>query len=263
VNAHLFQPGLPPRTIVIGRMRKDAKLYAPLPPTPPTARGRRRQYGPPLPTPAEILKDPADPWQTVQAWVAGEVRSIQAKVIPLVYWRKAGSRCPLQLVILKPAGYRLRKGSALLYREPAFLICTEPQLELPLLVQAYLYRWEIECNHRDEKSLLGIAQGQVRNIGAVTRLPALQVASYSLLLLASLLSGGFYRGDAYLPPPKWRKQPARPSLLDMLNLLREQCFASATAAPAQNFYPFAFPPPAFAKSSKMPPLAEILCTHAA
>ncbi len=59
-------------------------------------------------------------------------------------------------------------------------------MNLAALLQAYIDRWEIECNHRDEKSLLGVAQGQVWNPNAVRRLPQLQVAGYSLLLLASI-----------------------------------------------------------------------------
>ena len=85
------------------------------------------------------------------------------------------------------------------------------------MVQSYIQRWEIECKHREEKSLLGVAQGQVRSPQAVRRLPQFQVAGgrYSLLLLASLLSSGFRRTADYLPLPKWRRQTARPSLLDL------------------------------------------------
>ena len=54
------------------------------------------------------------------------------------------------------------------------------------------YRWNIEYNHRDEKSLLGVAEGHVRNPEAVRRLPQFLLAAYSLLLLASLLSSGFH-----------------------------------------------------------------------
>ena len=67
------------------------------------------------------------------------------------------------------------------YLQPAFLICTDSGLALETLLQAYVYRWEIECNHRDEKSFLGVGQGQVRHPEAVRRLPQLQVAGYSLL----------------------------------------------------------------------------------
>jgi hypothetical protein len=155
------------------------------------------------------------------------VRDIPVKVLRPLYWRKSGPQLALQLVVIKSLGYRLRQGSKLLYREPAFLICTGPQLDLPTLVQACIYRWEIECNHRDEKSLLGVAQGQVRNPQAVARLPQFQVAIYSLLLLASILACGFRRAAAYLPLPKWRRQSIRPSLLDLLDLLRQQITARA------------------------------------
>ncbi len=155
-------------------------------------------------------------------------------------------------------------GSKLLYRQPAFLICTDVNLDLQLLVQSYIQRWEIECNHRDEKSLLGVAQGQVRSPLAVSRLPQLQVAAYSLLLLASLLSSGFQRTADYLPLPKWRDQAARPSLLDLLNLLRQQIFARGVDAPVVNFDDFASEAtPPDVKSSKLPLAAETLATLAA
>jgi hypothetical protein len=118
-------------------------------------------------------------WTQVRCFAAGELRPIPVKVIGPLYWRKAGVDRPLLLVVIKPLGYRSRTGGKLQYRQPAFLICTDPTLSLELLVQAYVYRWEIECNHRDEKSLLGVGQGQVRNPEAVRRLPQLQVAGYS------------------------------------------------------------------------------------
>src|ERR1017187_1744003 len=127
-----------------------------------------------------------------------------------------------------------------------------------------IQRWEIECNHRDEKSLLGVAQGQVRSPLAVSRLPQFQVAAYSMLLLASLLSSGFQRTANYLPLPKWRQQAARPPLLDLFNLLRQQIFARGVDAAVVNFDAFASAatPPAV-KSSKLPLAAETLATLAA
>jgi len=219
---------LPQRTAYIGRIRKDAKLYFPLPPSSPgKAPGRHKLYGAPAPTPEQVLRDESIPLQKIRCFAAGQVREMPVKVLGPLYWRKAGAALALQLVLIKPLGYRLRQGSKLLYRQPAFLICTDPLLDLPTLVQAYIYRWEIECNHRDEKSLLGVAQGQVRNPQAVPRLPQFQVAIYSLLLLAALLAYGFRRTAAFLPLPKWRRRSIRPSLLDLLNLLREQIVARA------------------------------------
>jgi hypothetical protein len=105
-----------------------------------------------------------------------------------------------------------------LYREPAFLICTDPKLSADQVVQYYFWRWDIEVNFREEKSLLGVGQAQVRNQQSCDSLPAFQVAAYSMLLLAAALSG--YRDQ--LPPPKWRahQKPERISAQHLIQNLR-------------------------------------------
>jgi hypothetical protein len=255
---------LPERTTFIGRIRKDAKLFLALPPAAVSRSGRPRRYGALAPTPEQVLHDKAVPVVTIRCFAAGEVREIPVKVVRSIYWRKAGADMPLLLVIIKPLGYRLRKGSKLLYRQPAFLICTDPQLDLQMLLQSYIDRWEIECNHRDEKSLIGAAQGQVWSSLAVTRLPQFQVAIYSLLLLASILAYGFQRTAAYLPLPLWRRKSIRPSVLDLLNLLRDQIFARGMQAePTPSIDDFAALAPLNANASKPPLGSETLCTVAA
>jgi hypothetical protein len=74
----------------------------------------------------------------------------------------SGGRQHLQLLVIAPLGYRLRKGSKLLYRQPAFLICTDPSLPIDSLLQNYLWRWDIEINFRDQKSLLGSSSASLR-----------------------------------------------------------------------------------------------------
>lgn len=254
---------LPERTPYIGPARKDVKRHYALPASSPKPQGRPRRYGPVAPTPEEVLKDPSIPVVKVPCLAAGQLRDPPVKVLRLVYWRKTGADMPLQWVGIQPLGYRLRKGSKLLYRPSAFLVCTDPDLDLAMLVQAYIHRWEIECNHRDEKSLLGVAQGQVWNPNSVRRLPALPVAGYSLLLLASILSSGFQRTDEYLPLPKWRNKSIRPSLLDLLALLRDQIFATAVDSPVLIFDDFASAVPPASKQQKQPLASETLCTVAA
>lgn len=264
-NRRMLQ-GLPERTTYIGRIREDARLCWPPEPSRGKRRGRPRRYGPKAPTPGEILRDESIPWTTVRCFAAGRFHEMQVKVLRNLYWRNAGADMPVQVVVIQPLGYRLRKGARLSYRRPAFLICDDPALGLQLLVQAYIYRWEIECNHRDEKSLLGVGQGQVQNPNAVRRLPQFQVAGYSLLLLASLLSSGFRRtGQEYLPLPKWRvaSEQARPSLLDLLNLMRHQIFARGADAPLLDFEAFLSTAPEAVKATKLPLAAETLGTLAA
>lgn len=256
---------LPERTTFIGRIRKDAKLFQALPPATATrSGGRPRRYGAVAPTPEQVLHDDAVPVVKIRCFAAGEVRQIPVKILRNLYWRKAGPDLRLLLVVIKPLGYRLRQGSKLLYRQPGFLICTDPELDLQTLVQAYVDRWEIECNHRDEKSLIGVAQGQVWSPKAVTRLPQFQVAIYSLLLLASILAYGFQRTTAYLPLPLWRRKSIRPSILDLLNLLRDQIFARLLQDnPTPSIDDFAALAPVDANAAKPPLASETLCTIAA
>ena len=117
--------GLPPRTTLIGRIRQDADLHLPFD-TLRKANGRPRQYGPPAPTPKEVLSLDALPFQEVPGFAVGQIRDFKVKVLGPLFWSKAGHDKPLLLVVIKPVGYRLRQGSKLLYRQPAFLICTSP-----------------------------------------------------------------------------------------------------------------------------------------
>jgi hypothetical protein len=241
---------LPDNTILLGRIRQDAKLCHPVQ-ADSAKKGRTPRYGLPAPTPKQILDDDSIPFMTVRAFAAGEMRDFKVKVLDNLFWRKAGPDRPLRLIVIKPLGYRLRKGSKLLYRDPAFLICTNLNLPIEFLLQAYVYRWEIECNHRDEKFFIGVAEGHVRNPKAVARLPQFQVAAYSLLLLASLQAYGFDRTEDFLPLPKWRKEAKRPSISDLLELLRAQLVGRACSADApDDFIDFIFVPNPHANRTK-------------
>jgi hypothetical protein len=85
-----------------------------------------------------------------------------------------------------------------------------------------------------------------------------------LLLLASILAYGFQRTAVYLPLPLWRRKSIRPSVLDLLNLLRDQIFARGMQdQPSSSIDDFAFLQPADANASKPPLGSETLCTVAA
>lgn len=214
------------RTTLVGRIRKDTKLYA-LPEVQPPS-GRKRVYGAKLPTPEEIRQSDQYPWQQVEAWAAGKTHKFDLKIIRHVRWRSAGKQ-NLTLIVIRPLGYRLSKGSPILYREPAYLICTETGLDIKNILQAYLWRWEIEVDFREEKTLLGCGQAQVRNPNSAESLPAFVAAMYGLLHLAS------HRATTkpnmlMLPRPKWyqKEDAKRITTGDILNNLRAQLWAKAT-----------------------------------
>ena len=220
---------LPQRTTLIGRVRKDANLFYPPRNEDQPARGAKRKYGQEAPTPEALRQDEATPWRTVTAFAAGKLHSFRVKTLGPVLWKKAGHDRPLRLVVIAPVRYRLRKGSRLLYRQPAYLICTDVDLPLQQIVQDYLWRWDIEVNHRDEKQIIGVGQAQVRSAQSVERHPAFAVASYAMLLLSAARVFGTDAVEAKLPPPKWRTGSGkqRVTTWELLQQLRSEVWSYA------------------------------------
>jgi len=185
------------------------ELFYPPRPEDQPAIGSKRQYGQPAPTPDTLRQDDAAPWQEVTAFAAGTFHTFRVKTLAPILWKKAGATLPLRLLVIAPVGYRLRKGSRLLFRQPGFLICTDPGLPLAQLLQYYLWRWEIEVNHRDEKQLIGVGEAQVRSPQSADRQPAFAVASYAILLLAAARETHTSVTPASLAPPKWQANQHR------------------------------------------------------
>jgi len=225
---------LPDRVTLIGRIRKDCSLHK-LPEESNNGVGRKRVYGELLPTPEQIRVSDEYPWQEVKAWAAGKTHLFNVKIIKDVRWRKAGCK-NLTLVVIRPLSYRLTKNSKLLYRKPAYLICTDPDLDIEKLLQAYLWRWEIEVNFREEKTLLGCGEAQVRKEKPVEKLPSFIVALYSLIHLANhrVRENGL---ENQLPRAKWypSKNNIRQTTGDIFNTFRTQLYVKAMDI---NFYDF-------------------------
>lgn len=220
-----FLQQIPERTVIIGRIRKDAVVHQ-LPPAQP-ARGRKRKYGPQLSTPEQLLKDPSIPFETVRAFGAGKMHRFKIKRLGPVVLRLDRAARPVQLMVIKPLGYRLTIGGHLLYRQPAYLICTDPQMAIQEFLQHFLWRWDIEVNFRDEKTLLGVGQAQVRTEPSNQNAPALAVAAYAMLLLASVKAYGKNGAPDRLDQAKWyrRKNKDRATTNELINQLRREMWA--------------------------------------
>jgi hypothetical protein len=219
---------IPHDTILIGRIRKDAKLFA-LPENPVT-KGRRKCYGAQLPTPEEIRQSEDYQWEDVEAFSTGKVHTYQAKTVAPVRWKPAGGKRDLRLVVIRRKCYRTREGGPNNQKDPIYLICSDCSLSLEQIVQSYFWRWEIEQNFRDEKTILGVGEAQVRTQDAAELVPEFLVAVYALLQLAAIEAekcGGLDQ----LEIPKWRKSkpPSRTSAQQLINLLRKELMAEAMA----------------------------------
>ena len=249
---------LPPNTTALGRLRKDAHLLFRPHPSSQKARGRRLSYGTPAPTPEQVRTDDS-PWETLTLTRHGVTHQVRFKRRTGLMWRAAGAHQVLQLIVIAPLAYRLRQGSKLLYRDPAFLICTDENLAPRLLIETYFQRWDIEVNFRDEKTLLGVGQAQVRCPRSVETAPALTVASYALLLLATERAFPGSR-HALLPRPKWipASPSARISTQQAINQLRAEVWGRGLGL--QNFSGFVSSLPVAPKPQKSSfPLASALC----
>jgi hypothetical protein len=223
---------LPDNTVFIGRIRSDARLFH-LPNSDSNSGiGRKRIYGIPSPTPEEIRTDESIPWQPVCAYASGRMHEFKVKNVKFLRWRGSGKEHTLQVLIIAPLRYRLSMGSHLLYREPAYLICTDPDIPVNNLLQAYLWRWGIETNFRDEKTLLGTGQAQVRNPNSVKSIPQMMVASYSLLLLAGIKRWGVNGMPQLDNIPKWQdiNKKQRVSTNDLIKQLRSELWADSIAS---------------------------------
>jgi hypothetical protein len=205
------------RVELLCRCRKDAVLCH------RAAEGSRSFYSKEKFSPESVRVDETRPWQSAEFNMGGRFHTIRYKEVTSVLWQKGSQRRYLRMIVLAPTGYRLHAKGRLLYRQPAFILTTDLHTPIERLIRAYLDRWQIEINHREEKTTMGVGDAQVRNAQSVPRQPAFAVAVYSLLLLAALKAYGPKRTSDYLPPPKWVRQPsARPSCQEILALLRKQ-----------------------------------------
>ncbi|MDP2172352.1 MAG: transposase, partial [Candidatus Cloacimonadaceae bacterium] len=201
------------RTDVIARCRKDASLCF------RAEGGTRRFYSTEKFSPHSVYQDQSIPYQEAKLIIGKKYRNVRYKDVKGVYWQRGAGRKELRLIVISPRPYK-SSGRKQLYKRQAYLLTDNLTLKAVILIQQYINRWEIEVNHRDEKNNIGVGQAQVWNVKSVEKQPALLIAAYSVVLLASQKCFGHERGNDYLPLPKWRNGSTRPSCNDLLNLMR-------------------------------------------
>ena len=198
------------------RCRKDAVLCQKAGPE-----EGRRFYSRTKFTPESLRTDESVPWQSATVRTGGREHTVRYKETR-AYWQGGAGKRELRLIVIAPTGYRLHQSGRLLYRQPAFLLSTDLERPAPELIQGYVDRWQIEVAHRELKDGFGSEDSQVRHEKSVPRHPAFDVAVYAMLHLAALQTHGPRRTADYLPPPKWYRGAVRPTLRDIVQLLRRQ-----------------------------------------
>lgn len=209
------------RTTIIGRTRKNARLFFRDYNPPKPKRGKTRFYHPDSFTPEEIRQDDQVTYENMQIHYGGNWRDIRYKEVHDVYWKYGTKTLSLRLIIIAPTRYKKTKNQKKwYYRDPAYLLTPDHETSTEVLIQKYFDRWQIEVNFQEEKRDLGLGQAQVWSEKSIPKAPAFLVASYSAMILASVIVYGCNRNNDFQLLPKWRKNSIRPSCLDVLTRLR-------------------------------------------
>lgn len=229
-NKTLFR-AIPTGVTLIGRIRKDAKLFAPPPATAAEGeegkRGRRRLYGKVLATPKHLLDDKTAPWKTATVFAAGRARTFEYKTQERCRWASGAGGRDLRVVVVRPLTGHDGCGR-LFFTHPGYLVSSDPELAVEEILQAYVWRWEIEVGFREQKTQLGLGEAQVWTRPAVSRVLAFQAFVYGLLLLA-----GRTEGVEAPTAPKWRGEKragARMTLGELVGAMREEVWGEALSA---------------------------------
>jgi hypothetical protein len=206
----------------VTRLRLDAALYTPAPPRPPRARGRPRTKGERLPTPAEVLADPATAWQrlTVPDWY-GEGERVVEICSETAVWRHSGLPVvPIRWVLLRDPGRRF---------DPQALLCTDPAQEPLQIVRWFVRRWQLEVTFREVRDHLGVETQRQWSDKAIARTTPCLLGLFSVVTLLAAHLGRHAR--LQVSAAAWyRKQ--RPTFADTLaavrcQLWREQGFLTS------------------------------------
>ena len=107
-----------------------------------------------------------------------------------------------RLIVIAPTPYKLRKSGKTLYRSPAYILCSDPDMPVEQVLQIYIHRWEQEVAFREEKSEFGIGDPRVWSKNAVCNVVPFMVWVYSLMHLVAIRAGV---SDDLLPRPNWQR----------------------------------------------------------
>lgn len=199
---------LPANVAAVTRLRKNAALRELLPADPSPRAGRRRLRGPRLPSLQELTRQAKD-WKPVVLLKQG--RKVRRRLHGLTCQWYHVCRCkPVRVVLVQdPSGQE----------DDLQVICTDPAIPDPAIVQRYFDRWGIEECIEEAKQHLGMERTRGWSAKTVSRQAPLALLLTSLTKLWFLQHG---RADASLLPPRlpWYAHKRSVSFRDMLGALR-------------------------------------------
>ncbi|HEX2092352.1 MAG TPA: hypothetical protein VHG28_08120 [Longimicrobiaceae bacterium] len=160
----------------ITRLRLDAALYEPAPPRVPGTLGRPRRKGKRLPTLAQVLHDPATPWQRIRVshWYGRSERELEIATGTAVWYHAGLPVVPLRWVLVRdPAGEL----------DPTAFLCTHLELTPVQILSCFVRRWQIEVTFEEVRAHLGVETQRQWSDLAIARTTPCLLGLFSLVAL--------------------------------------------------------------------------------
>jgi hypothetical protein len=200
---------------VISRLRLDAALYEPAPPY--SGKGRPRKKGKRLPTPQQLLADPATPWMRLPVvWYNHQLRDIELSVHQAVWFHYGLAPVPIRYILIRDTQGKF---------QPQALLCTDPTLDPLDILVFFKRRWQMEPTFQQIRSHLGVETQRQWSDKAIARTTPVLLGLFSLItLLADELIA---RRPLTVRTAAWYPKP-RPTFSDALALVRRELWASLT-----------------------------------
>jgi hypothetical protein len=190
----------------VTRLRKDARLYAPVAARISSRGGRPRQWGRRLPAPQEHDKWKT-PWTKGRACLYGRLRKFRCRRLEC-RWSVTGPDEPVAVYVFLVEGYD----------KPWYLVTSANDLTPAQVVAVFAARFRQEDGFRDHKQRLGMEECRAWTKEPVLRTFQVQMVAQALLRLMPRKLAQARQGTWWTPPP-WNLDKRHPSLLDVRRLL--------------------------------------------
>jgi hypothetical protein len=171
----LWCAGMRQPVTLVTRLRLDAGLYAPPPPSTPGRRGPKPKKGARLPSLAQRTTDPDAVWTELSVtWYDGEPRTVRVQSDTARWYSPGHAPAPIRWVLV-----RSTDGG---FEDQAFL-CTDLTAAPTQILAWFLLRWNIEVTFEEVRAHLGVETQRQWSDQAIARTTPLLLGLYSLVTL--------------------------------------------------------------------------------
>jgi DDE superfamily endonuclease len=206
---------------VITRLRLDAALYEPA--RPYSGKGRPRKKGARLPTPQQLIDNPATLWRRVTLpWYDHQPRELDIATGTALGYHGGLPGVPIRFVLIRDVAGKF---------DPQALLSTDLTLTPEHILAFFMRRWHMEPTFRHVREHLGVETQRQWSDKAIARTTPVLLGLFSLVTLwaNALLS----RHDITIHSTAWYPKPL-PTFSDALALVRSRLWAYFTFQTSQD-----------------------------